>query len=115
MSFSIFASADPEERRRSRRARCAKPVEVRQQGRFAVPANVTDITARGCRISGSGPFVPGFPMTVRLADDRWCAARIVWSDFQESGVRFEQALGEADFTGLVQPRPHLRLVERAQP
>ena len=111
MSFSIFASADPEERRRTRRARCAKPVEVRQQGRFAVPAQITDITARGCRISGSGPFVAGFPMSVQLSAEGWREARIVWSDFQESGIRFERALEDADFGGLAQPRPQLRVVD----
>ena len=110
MSYSIFTVADATERRKARRSRCAADVEVRQQGRFAVPATLADLNRAGGRIAGGGPFIPGFRLMLRLPGEANRACRIVWSEGRNTGVTFESRLESDVFAGLVTNAPLLRVV-----
>jgi len=109
-AYSIFAAADRAERRKVRRQTCAAEVEVRQQGRFSVAATLADATPQGCRVTGGGPFIPGFPMMVRVPGEPGRSARIVWSEGRETGVRFERSLESDAFARLLPAGRRLQLV-----
>jgi hypothetical protein len=109
-AYSIFAAPDRAERRKVRRQGCAHDVEVRQQGRFSVAATIADATPQGCRVTGGGPFIPGFPMMVRMPREPGRTARIVWSEGRETGVRFERSLEPDAFARLLPARRRLQLV-----
>ena len=109
-AYSIFAAPDRAERRKVRRQSCAADVEVRQQGRFTVAAALADATPQGCRVSGGGPFIPGFPMMVRLPGEPGRSARIVWSEGRETGVRFERSLESDTYARLLPAGRRLHLV-----
>ena len=109
-AYSIFAAADRAERRKVRRQTCAAEVEVRQQGRFSVAATLADATPQGCRVTGGGPFIPGFPMMVRVPGEPGLSARIVWSEGRETGVRFERNLDAGSFARLLPSGRRLQLV-----
>lgn len=109
-AYSIFAAADRAERRMVRRQSCAAEVEVRQQGRFTVAATLADATPQGCRVSGGGPFIPGFPMMIRVPGEPGRTARIVWSEGRETGVHFERNLEPDAFARLLPAGRRLQLV-----
>ena len=109
-AYSIFADPDRAERRKARRQTCAAEVEVRQQGRFSVAARLADATAQGCRVTGGGPFIPGFPMMVRASGELGRSARIVWSQGRETGVRFERSLEPDAYARLLRAGRRLHLV-----
>ena len=109
-AYSIFAAADRAERRKVRRQTCAAEVEVRQQGRFSVAATLADATPQGCRVTGGGPFIPGFPMMVRVPGEPGRTARIVWSEGRETGVRFERGLEPDAYARLLPAGRRLNLV-----
>ena len=109
-AYSIFAAPDRAERRKVRRQSCAAEVEVRQQGRFSVAATLADATPQGCRVTGGGPFIPGFPMMVRVPGEPGRSARIVWSEGRETGVRFERNLEPDAYARLLPAGRRLHLV-----
>ena len=109
-AYSIFAVPDGAERRKVRRQNCAHDIEVRQQGRFTVAAALADATPQGCRVTGGGPFIPGFPMMVRMPGEPGRSARIVWSEGRETGVRFERSLEPETYARLLPAGRRLQLV-----
>jgi hypothetical protein len=91
----LQSNGDFVERRGVRRGTCALEATVRQRGRFAIPAQVVDLTADGCRIAGGGPFDPDSELWVRLPGLESQTARVAWSHGSTSGGAFERPLHPA--------------------
>lgn len=98
------------ERRAMRRVGCALEVTVRQRGRFAVAADTTDLTARGCRVDGAGPFERDSEMFVRLPGLESQSARVVWSRGEVTGVAFAHPLHPAVYARFLPAEARLALV-----
>ena len=98
------------ERRAMRRVGCALEVTVRQRGRFAVAADTTDLTARGCRVDGAGPFERDSEMWVRLPGLESQSARVVWSRGEVTGVAFARPLHPAVYARFLPAEARLALV-----
>ena len=101
------------ERRAVRRPACAIDVTVRQRGRFAVAAATADLTARGCRLAGAGPFARHSEMFIRLPGLDSQTARVVWSDGPVTGLAFAHPLHPAVCARYLPAHERLALVEDA--
>ena len=101
------------ERRAVRRPACAIDVTVRQRGRFAVAAATADLTARGCRVAGAGPFARHSEMFVRLPGLESQTARVVWSEGVVTGLAFAHPLHSAVYARYLPAEARLSLVEDA--
>ena len=99
------------ERRAVRRPGCALDVTVRQRGRFAVAAATADLTARGCRVAGAGPFARHSEMFVRLPGLESQTARVVWSEGAVTGLAFARPLHPAVYARFLPAETRLALVE----
>ena len=101
------------ERRAVRRPGCAIEVTVRQRGRFAVAAATADLTARGCRVAGAGPFARHSEMWLRLPGLESQNARVVWSQGTMTGLAFAHPLHPAVYARFLPAEARLSLVEDA--
>lgn len=115
MSSPISRDPDFVERRSARRPACALEATVRQRGRFAIPAQVVDLTTNGCRIAGGGPFDPESDLWVRLPGLESQTARVAWSEGANSGGTFERPLHPAVVARFVPPANRLTLVADSEP
>ena len=75
------------------RQRLSIPAELRFAMTLRSAAEVTDLSAHGCRIRRcSYPFEPGTPVFVRLEGLAPIRGTVRWYQVDESGIEFDQPL-----------------------
>lgn len=101
-------------KRRSQRFDCSVDVAVRRDGREA-EARIHDISEAGAKLRADAIPDSGESILVRIGD-RWCEARVVWSNDIFFGVEFHSALSEDEICAIVgSKRWKMRMMRIAAP
>lgn len=95
MTIEFKCSTGQVEQRRAPRSAVALDGAVRERGRSAQNARLTDISRSGCRIAGYWLVAPGTPVWVRIPGLENLAGHVAWSDEGGGGVAFETPLHPA--------------------
>ncbi len=95
MTIEFKCTTGQVEQRRARRSAVALDGAVRERGRSAQSARLTEISRSGCRIAGYWLVAPGTPVWVRIPGLENLAGHVAWSDEGGGGVAFETPLHPA--------------------
>lgn len=87
---SIFSRhhAKVADARRQLRRRVSAPVDIHAPAFGQFEGRLIDLSIDGCRIATSTRFAPGTPLTIAIAGGFPVPATIIWSQYEECGLRF---------------------------
>jgi hypothetical protein len=80
------------EKRRGQRIGLNLGAIVRQCGRSAVSATVTDISAFGCKLKAGSPLIRGSDLWLKLPSLENVLATVTWSNDENAGIAFDRPL-----------------------
>jgi hypothetical protein len=112
--------SQPIERRSAQRTWLQVPITFRARGRSALPVTMTSVSRTGCSVIGGAMTFADTQAWVKLPGLESTSSRVIWTDGNQCGLSFEQALHPAvadrfAASALVQPAPtpgaHSNVVE----
>lgn len=103
MTIEIRPTPQRPDLRRAWRAGLGIKGSVRERGRSACEANVTDLSVNGCRIESWGIPLAGNQVWIRLPGLESLSGQIVWTSGSTAGVSFDQPLHSAVFGRFITP------------
>ena len=95
MPIEFQRTHDFKEKRRAQRSKVTITASVRERGRSAIEARITELSVLGCKIEGSLLSAGDVPLWVRLPGLESVEARVLWEENFTAGVAFEHPLHPA--------------------